>query len=141
MDVVHAMPFGRFRGSPPQAIPTHFLLAYLRRYKLGTGLRKAIRQELLTRHDGPEEDDLNNLQPPDDVRAHAAALGLEAVLDRQGWCILRRSGSNLAARGHNWPEAFERFERLPLEAKPEPRSVQRGLFDSLLQGEEHGRVC
>jgi hypothetical protein len=48
----HHIPFGRHRGLALRSVPTSYLDWFFRTCKLSTGLRAAIRAELLTRPDG-----------------------------------------------------------------------------------------
>jgi hypothetical protein len=47
------MPFGRHRGAPVRRVPTDYLHWLYRNCKLSSGLRAAVRAELLSRPDGP----------------------------------------------------------------------------------------
>jgi hypothetical protein len=61
-----------------------------------------------------------------------AALGLVLEVDPWGWCVIRRPGHNMAARGGTWEEAFARlFALLAEPAALEPAPRQRELFDAL----------
>jgi hypothetical protein len=51
----HFMPFGKYRGHPPRSVPTHYLDWFIRTCKLSSGLRTAVRVELLSRPDGPRD--------------------------------------------------------------------------------------
>ena len=49
------LPFGKYRGEPLRLIPTAYLSWVLKECKLGSGVRTAIRAELLTRPDRPSD--------------------------------------------------------------------------------------
>src|SRR5262249_39613761 len=51
----HRLPFGRYQGASPRQVPTGYLAWLLRNCKLSTGLREAVRSELLSRPDCPAE--------------------------------------------------------------------------------------
>jgi hypothetical protein len=47
--IEHFLPYGRYRGCPPRSVPVDYLLWFVRNCKTSTGLRAAIRSELLSR--------------------------------------------------------------------------------------------
>jgi hypothetical protein len=66
-----------------------------------------------------------------EASARAAALGLTALVDRGGWCLLCRLGVRLEGRGGTWEEAFANYEAA--QCVPPPGAVpvlaQRDLWD------------
>lgn len=66
-----------------------------------------------------------------EATTRAARLGLTAVCDASGWCLLLPRGGAMAARGQTWEDALSRLgaiEEPPAEPLP---PIQRGLFDAI----------
>jgi hypothetical protein len=53
--IEHFLPFGRHKGQPPASVPTDYLEWLLRTCKLSSGLRAAVRAELVRRGVNPSQ--------------------------------------------------------------------------------------
>jgi hypothetical protein len=127
----HQLPFGKHRGKPPSAVPSDYLSWLLRTVKLSTGLRAAVRGELVSRGVAlPPE-------PPPPPEPSCQRCGKVPLVygwaqDRNGNRRIRRECSRCGAWLGVAPLVPEYIARADANASPAP------VLDVLTRCEELG---